>query len=113
MADKISQLLAAQKRLLGDVSHELRSPLARMQIALGLAIQPESKDLPRHLQRIELEANRLDDMIGDVLRLSRLESQLQNIEMFKLPLKSLLEYLIKDAHFEAVIVFLVGAHAQV
>ncbi|MFT4925056.1 MAG: two-component system sensor histidine kinase CpxA [Phenylobacterium sp.] len=101
MADKISQLLAAQKRLLGDVSHELRSPLARMQVALGLALQPESKDLPRHLQRIELEANRLDDMIGDVLRLSRLESQLQNIEMFKQPLKSLLEYLIKDAHFEA------------
>ncbi|MCJ8272869.1 MAG: ATP-binding protein [Psychrosphaera sp.] len=101
MADKISQLLAAQKRLLGDVSHELRSPLARMQIALGLAIQPDSKDLERHLLRIELEANRLDDMIGDVLRLSRLESQLQNIELFPLSLKSLLSYLVKDANFEA------------
>lgn len=101
MAVKISQLLAAQKRLLGDVSHELRSPLARMQIALGLASQPDSKDLQRHLQRIELEANRLDDMIGDVLRLSRLESQLQNIELFPLSLTSLLEYLIKDANFEA------------
>ncbi len=101
MAEKISQLLAAQKRLLGDVSHELRSPLARMQIALGLASQPDGKDQQRHLQRIELEANRLDDMIGDVLRLSRLESQLQNIEMFELSLKSLLEYLIKDANFEA------------
>lgn len=101
MAEKISQLLAAQKRLLGDVSHELRSPLARMQIALGLAIQPDSKDKERHMQRIELEANRLDDMIGDVLRLSRLESQLQNIELFPLSLKSLLAYLVKDANFEA------------
>ncbi|MFT5161817.1 MAG: two-component system sensor histidine kinase CpxA [Alteromonadaceae bacterium] len=101
MAVKISQLLAAQKRLLGDVSHELRSPLTRMQIALGLALQPHCTDLPRHLQRIELEANRLDDMIGEVLRLSRLESQLQSIEMFPLSLPGLLEYLIKDADFEA------------
>jgi two-component system sensor histidine kinase CpxA len=101
MAQKVSQLLAAQKRLLGDVSHELRSPLARLQIALGLAAQPDCKDLPRHLQRIELETHRLDDMIGDVLRLSRLESQLQNIECFTLSLTSLLEYVIKDANFEA------------
>lgn len=105
MAEKISQLLAAQKRLLGDVSHELRSPLARLQIALGLASSPqniaENKDLVRHLERIELEAHRLDDMIGDVLRLSRLESQLQNIECFGLSLKSLLEFLVKDANFEA------------
>lgn len=101
MAVKISGLLAAQKRLLGDVSHELRSPLARLQIALGLAQQPQTTDLQRHLQRIELEANRLDDMIGDVLRLSRLETQLQNIEKYPLSLKSLLEILIKDANFEA------------
>lgn len=105
MAEKISQLLAAQKRLLGDVSHELRSPLARLQIALGLASSPqntnENKDLVRHLERIELEAHRLDDMIGDVLRLSRLESQLQNIERFSLSLKSLLEFLVRDANFEA------------
>ena len=106
MAEKISKLLAAQKRLLGDVSHELRSPLARLQIALGLASSPQihasdNKDLVRHLERIELEAHRLDDMIGDVLRLSRLETQLQNIEHFNLSLKSLLEFLIKDANFEA------------
>ena len=101
MAEKISQLLAAQKRLLGDVSHELRSPLARLQIALGLASSPDHKDLARHLERIELEAHRLDDMIGDVLRLSRLESQLQNIERFSLSLKSLLQVLVKDATFEA------------
>ena len=105
MAEKISQLLAAQKRLLGDVSHELRSPLARLQIALGLVSSTpnvaENKDLVRHLERIELEAHRLDDMIGDVLRLSRLESQLQNIECFSLSLKSLLEFLVKDANFEA------------
>ena len=101
MAKKITALLAAQKRLLGDVSHELRSPLARIQIALGLAMQPDSKDLERHLQRIELEANRLDDMIGDVLRLSRLESQLQNVEKFPLSLGNLLEVLVKDAAFEA------------
>lgn len=106
MAEKISKLLAAQKRLLGDVSHELRSPLARLQIALGLASSPQihasdNKDLVRHLERIELEAHRLDDMIGDVLRLSRLETQLQNIEHFNLSLKSLLEFLVKDANFEA------------
>lgn len=101
MATKISGLLAAQKRLLGDVSHELRSPLARLQIALGLAQQTDGEDLSRHLQRIELEANRLDDMIGDVLRLSRLETQLQNIEKCPLSLRSLMEILVKDASFEA------------
>ncbi len=105
MAVKISGLLTAQKRLLGDVSHELRSPLARLQIALGLAQQTSStagsEDLPRHLQRIELEASRLDAMIGDVLRLSRLETQLQNIEKQPLSLNSMLKVLLKDAGFEA------------
>lgn len=101
MAIKMGLLLAAQKRLLGDVSHELRSPLARLQVALGLAVQGDVKDLPRHLQRIELEAQRLDDMVGDVLRLSRLESALQSLELFPLSLKSLLAYLVKDANFEA------------
>lgn len=101
MAEKTSQLVAAQKRLLGDVSHELRSPLARLQIALGLASQPNTPDLTRHLERIELEANRLDDMVGDVLRLSRLETQIQNLECHPINLTSLLKVVIKDANFEA------------
>ena len=103
MAQKLEVSLQAQKRLLGDVSHELRSPMTRLQIALGLA-QKSFQDptgLAKHLQRCETEVHRLDQMIADVLALSRLENALHNLHFAKLDLAGLLEILIQDAQFTA------------
>lgn len=95
MAERISELLTAQRRLLQDVSHELRSPLARLHVALGLARRsPEAQ----HLDRIELEAERLGDLIGQILTLSRL-SELRNVEV--VDLRELLGEIVQDADYEA------------
>jgi len=78
MAERIEGLVDSQSRLLKDVSHELRSPLARLSVALGLARQratPEvSPELDNSLNRIELEADRLNQLIQRLLTISRLES---------------------------------------
>jgi len=66
MARQLQQRVQAQKRLLADVSHELRSPLARLRIALALA-QQDTANGERHLQRIEQEAERLEELIGQLL----------------------------------------------
>ncbi|MGA8709001.1 MAG: HAMP domain-containing protein, partial [Steroidobacteraceae bacterium] len=66
MAERLRALLASHRELLRDVSHELRSPLARLQIALGLARRPNA-DLQRELDRIEQEAARLEQLIAEIL----------------------------------------------
>lgn len=76
MADQIEQLMADQKLLLRDVSHELRSPLARLQVANELArmdLLEEQASAAANLDRIELEGNRLNEMIEDLLVLARTE----------------------------------------
>ena len=73
MAQQLQSLVSSQRRLLHDVSHELRSPLARLHAAIGLARQEPTK-LGATLERIEREATRLDGMVGEVLALARLES---------------------------------------
>ena len=72
MADQLRANRAATTQLLRDISHELRSPLARMRVALGLARQPPA-DFVRQLDRLEKEIERLDSMIGQVLKLARLQ----------------------------------------
>ena len=73
MAERIEALMTSERRLLRDISHELRSPLARLHVALGLARQPASDD-QWALDRIEREAERLNALIGQLLMLARLES---------------------------------------
>ena len=71
MAQQLKQLLSTQRRLLHDISHDLRSPLARLQVAIGLVRQSPER-LPEMLERLEHETMRLDGMIGEVLTLARL-----------------------------------------
>ncbi|MCK2169513.1 histidine kinase dimerization/phospho-acceptor domain-containing protein, partial [Thalassospira xiamenensis] len=73
MAVRLQQLIEARDRLLNDVSHELRSPLARMQLAVGLARQKPER-IEGSLDRIEKETIRLDELVGELLTLSRAES---------------------------------------
>jgi two-component system sensor histidine kinase CpxA len=75
MAERIDALVAAQRRLLTDVSHTLRSPLARLSVALGLARQRANPETSHHLDRIEREADRLNTLIGQLLTLARIDSE--------------------------------------
>ncbi|MCH7825708.1 MAG: HAMP domain-containing protein, partial [Acidobacteria bacterium] len=74
MAERIESLLTTQRQLLSDVSHELRSPLARLNVALALARQRSGDEAAGSLDRIETEAERLNVLIGRVLTLAGLES---------------------------------------
>ncbi len=102
MAGKIENLIGGQKRLLRDISHELRSPLARLGVALELARQ-ESSDESRQkaLGRIELEAGRMNEMIGQLLSLTRLETGANELPRTEFDLCALLLRLVQDADFEA------------
>lgn len=100
MAERIQGLIQAQQRLLSNISHELRSPLTRLQIALGIARQSTENPDPQ-LDRIEREAGRLETMIAQLLQLSRLENRLQHMQMITLNLNELLQGIVEDAEFEA------------
>jgi len=94
----------SQSRLLKDVSHELRSPLARLSVALGLARQratPEvAPELESALNRIEIEADRLNQLIQRLLTISRLESGSDGLHKTQLSLRDLVEQVARDAEYE-------------
>jgi two-component system sensor histidine kinase CpxA len=101
MAERLETLLKAQSRLLNDISHELRSPLARLNVALGLARQRANVESSDMLDRIELEASRLNEMIGRILTLARLEDGEQMVPQTPVPLDDLVASVCEDAEFEA------------
>lgn len=100
MAGRIGTLVDAQRRLLHDVSHELRSPLARLHAAIGLARQ-QPEETNASFDRIEREAGRLDDLVGEVLTLSRLEAGVLGARPRDFDLGELLDAILTDARFEA------------
>lgn len=101
MANQLEQLLSAQKRLLADISHELRSPLTRLKMATGLAQMQANDASQPYLLRIEKEANQLDKMIADVLQVSRLEANSQPLSLYEQPLQAIVDPVLRDAQFEA------------
>jgi len=101
MAERLEKLVNAQSRLLNDISHELRSPLARLNVALGLARQRTGPEAHTALERIDLEANRLNELIGELLTIARLESGDQSRQKSPIHLGELVEEIAKDADFEA------------
>lgn len=101
MAERIESLILSQKRLSRDVSHELRSPLARMNVALEIARKKANVETAPVLDRIEGESNRLNEMISRLLTLSRLETGERDFEQRELNLTTLVEHVAADADFEA------------
>lgn len=101
MAEKIESLINSQRRLLGDISHELRSPLARLNVALELARQRSGDAATSALARIQQEAETLNEMIGQLLALTRLESGAAELEKHALDLSELVREIVRDADFEA------------
>jgi len=100
MAEQLQALLGSQQRLLHDVSHELRSPLARLQVAAALLQRsPENQALA--LQRIEREVHRLDALVAQVLTLARLESSAPLADVREVDVMALLACVVDDARFEA------------
>jgi two-component system, OmpR family, sensor histidine kinase CpxA len=101
MASRIENLLDAQRRLIADISHELRSPLTRMNVALGLAFRQANPETEPQLKRIEREAKRLNDLIRQMLLLSQLENQPNSQPFQEIDLGRLLHDVVSDADFEA------------
>jgi len=101
MAERIESLVSAQRRLLGDISHELRSPLARLSVALELARQRAGNDATASLDRIEREAESLNEMIGQLLTITRLEGGAGELRRSEVDLERLVREVADDADFEA------------
>jgi two-component system sensor histidine kinase CpxA len=102
MAEQLQKLLTSQQQLLRDVSHELRSPLARLQVALELARSRSDGRIDSELDRIESEAERLNDLIGQVLALARMDAAGNRaLNRQDTNLRQLLEDIVADAQFEA------------
>ncbi len=102
MADQLRANRGAVTQLLRDISHELRSPLARMRVALGLARQPTA-DLQRQLDRLEREIERLDGLISQVLKLARLHGIDKPFELERFDLDEVIEEVVRDANFEGAV----------
>ncbi|MDB5951906.1 MAG: hypothetical protein JWR65_3761 [Massilia sp.] len=100
MTAQLRALMDGQRRLLHDVSHELRSPLARLQAAIGLAQQQPEK-IDSSLDRIERESVRMDKLVGELLTLSRLEVASALPAHEDIALMELIDAIVADARFEA------------
>ncbi|WP_117236248.1 envelope stress sensor histidine kinase CpxA [Vibrio maerlii] len=98
MVNAVNQMVSGQQRLLSDISHELRSPLTRLRMANSLAIRKQGDST--ELERIDTEAQRLEQMIGELLELSRMQVN-SHLSREIQPLNSLWEEILKDAQFEA------------
>lgn len=100
MVRQLRALMDGQRRLLHDVSHELRSPLARLQAAIGL-LRQQPERLEDSLNRIEREGVRMDKLVGELLTLSRLEAGVMKSVEEEINIDLLVEDIVKDARFEA------------
>ncbi|MGP8034448.1 MAG: ATP-binding protein [Steroidobacteraceae bacterium] len=100
MAQRLRHQLESKQQLLRDVSHELRSPLARLQLALSLA-EREKGDPERHLTRIASEADRLEQLIARTLQLVRLERPAGTLEREQVNVADLLRTIAADVAIEA------------
>lgn len=101
MSRRIAALLTSQQQLLANISHELRSPLARLNVALELARQVSPPEAEKALRRIEWEAEKLNELIGRLLTFSRLETSIEALKTEPLDLLTLLQEIVEDADFEA------------
>lgn len=99
MAERIETLLTAERRLLQDVSHELRSPLARLEFAVELA--RNSPDREKAFGRIKKETERLGTLVSELLQVTRAENDPQSRNLSEIPLSELLQDVIADTSVES------------
>jgi signal transduction histidine kinase len=101
MADRIQTLLTAERRLLMDISHELRSPLARLSVATELARSAEPEARESALNRIEKEAERLNSLVGELLQVTRAEGDPSSLHVEPIRVDELLANVVDDCSVEA------------
>jgi len=101
MAERVERLVGSHRQLLQDVSHELRSPLARLGVALELARRKAGSTASRDLDRVEQEASRLDGLIGRLLVVARLEGGDDPEPVTTLDADALVAAIVEDGAFEA------------
>ena len=101
MAERIESLVQGQQRLFGDISHELRSPLARLSVAEGLLRQCPPEERAEYLDRIASEVEHLDQLIGQLLTLARIDSGADSSRKERVELSSLIQEVAVDGNFEA------------
>jgi two-component system sensor histidine kinase CpxA len=99
MADRIQALVSSQRQLISDVSHELRSPLARLIVAMDLARERKGNDPA--FDRMEKDFERLNEMVGRLLTVARLDAAGASVEMKHLNLSKLVADVVSDAEFAA------------
>ncbi|KMT65360.1 ATP-binding protein [Catenovulum maritimum] len=100
MAEKLESLIELHKRLLANVSHELRTPLTRLELSLAIALKKPT-DCSLQLQRIEVELHKLDNMLSNVLKLARLESDAMSLDRSEFNLSNLILDICYSASIEA------------
>ncbi len=101
MADRIQTLLNAERRLLLDISHELRSPLARLSVATELARSGDAAEREQALNRIEKEADRLNSLVGELLQVTRAEGDPKSRRTEPVRVDELLANVVDDCSVEA------------
>lgn len=100
MAARLQTMQQASRRLLRDVSHELRSPLARLSVALEIARKKGSETIKPELDRIALEGDRLESLVNDVLGLLRESSENSPKQDETFDLSALLTELVEVVNYE-------------
>lgn len=101
MAKRLESMINGQHKLLGDISHELRSPLARLQVAQEI-LEKKSPDTDRvMLLRMATEISRLNDLIGKVLEINRIGSHEKGLEKSEFDLGEVLKKICSDGQFES------------
>lgn len=96
MTDRIQSLLRKQQELLGDISHELRSPLTRLNVSLELVRRGKTDAVGR----MQADLDRLNTLIGQILTLTRLQTYSDSKTETLVNLRSIVESVAEDAHFE-------------
>lgn len=99
MASRIEALVSGQRQLISDVSHELRSPLARLNVALDLGRQRKGNDAA--FDQMEQDLAILNEMIGRLLTIAKLDVSARQVPMVQVDLTELVSQIVRDANFEA------------
>jgi two-component system sensor histidine kinase CpxA len=100
MSERLRDLLDTQRQLLRDISHELRSPLARISVALGLARNKYSTHGSDEIDRIEREIERLEFLIQELLTFVKIEPHNKHTPLTRVDIRELLEEVVHDARYE-------------
>src|SRR3990167_1467306 len=100
MADKVEKIVKLKERLLQDISHELRSPLARLQIAIELGRKKSGNVAKSEFSRMEEECIYLNSLISEILEYARLDKSVYQLQRANTNITALLQRIIKDANFE-------------